>query len=83
MSVSASFAKAVMHSSPNADRINPILLEHALHASYGADGSVTNGHQNHQVPTDCTKMTTPFTTRLAEYGYNPNEEEDEFVECYL
>ncbi|KAH0581864.1 hypothetical protein J132_11244 [Termitomyces sp. J132] len=74
----------------NPQAINPILLEHALHASSsssstGADNGTGNGTQNHHQapPTDCKKMTTPFTTRLAEYGYNPNEDEDDFVECYL
>ncbi|KAG6888193.1 hypothetical protein C0995_009972 [Termitomyces sp. Mi166 len=65
----------------NPQAVNPILLEHVLYASEGAGGSLTNGHHNHQAPTECRKMTTPFTRRLAGYGYNPNEDEDDFVEC--
>ncbi|KAG6810563.1 hypothetical protein H0H92_011317 [Tricholoma furcatifolium] len=62
-------------------RINPILFDHVRSVSNGTSGSLQNGHSNHYPPGDCRKMTTPFTKQLAEFGYDPNEEDDEFYEC--
>ncbi|KAG6917609.1 hypothetical protein DXG01_001838 [Tephrocybe rancida] len=66
----------------NPQAINPILLEHALSASNGIGSSLLmQGHHNQHAAGKCKKMTTPFTTRLAVYGYDPNEDEDDFDEC--
>ncbi|KAG6878038.1 hypothetical protein C0992_008729 [Termitomyces sp. T32_za158] len=67
----------------NPQAINPILIEHVLYASKNAGCFLTNDQQTHQAPTDCKKMTTHFSNRLAEYGYNPNEDEDDLVGCDL
>ncbi|KAG6854426.1 hypothetical protein C0991_006970 [Blastosporella zonata] len=40
--------------------------------------SPMNENQTQHALGECRKMTTPFTTRLAEYGYDPNEDEDDY-----
>ncbi|KAG6815804.1 hypothetical protein H0H87_011202 [Tephrocybe sp. NHM501043] len=61
----------------NPQAINPILLQHVLSTSNGVGSSLPNAHAHGE----CKKMTTPFTTRLAVYGYNPDEDEDDWDDC--
>ncbi|KAF5383268.1 hypothetical protein D9615_005062 [Tricholomella constricta] len=64
----------------NPQAINPILLDHVLCASStqnaGAAPRHSLDHDKHQRENehhDCQRMVTPFTRRLAQYGYDPHE----------
>ncbi|KAG6850032.1 hypothetical protein H0H93_002236 [Arthromyces matolae] len=65
----------------NPQAINPLLLEHVLHASQNANDILKNGDRQHHASGQSKKLETPFTARLVEHGYNPNEAEDEYDHC--
>ncbi|KAF8067743.1 Alpha/Beta hydrolase protein [Lyophyllum atratum] len=67
----------------NPQAINPILLDHALSVGNAGSANVPRyspereRHQHEHEHIECLKMPTPFTSRLAKYGYDPHDGESD------